>query len=262
MGDNRPVNAASVKADPTLVGAVDLARQAVVDEAGADLVGEHLGVHMDADRVATHSFACANPAYAGWQWAVTIVRAARAKAVTVNDVVLLPGIGALVAPDWVPWSERVRPGDLRPGDVLLTAADDPRLVAGLTGEDDLESVATASPLHPGAWEIGLGRQRVLSATGRDQAAHRWVDGDCGPATAMARQAPGQCATCGFLLTVGGPMGQQFAICANELSPADGRVVAMTFGCGAHSEAQVDEPARAVAAAYDETGWDPLDLGHS
>jgi hypothetical protein len=62
-----------------------------------------------------------------------------------------------------------------------------------------------------------------------------------------------------MLPVGGPMGQQFAICANVLSPADGRVVALTFGCGAHSEIEADAPSRPTSAAYDETGFDLLEL---
>ncbi|MFZ4487508.1 MAG: DUF3027 domain-containing protein, partial [Candidatus Nanopelagicales bacterium] len=35
-------------------------------------------------------------------------------------------------------------------------------------------------------------------------------------------------------------GQMFAVCANVMAPADGRVVALDYGCGAHSEVQVDE----------------------
>lgn len=264
MGDNRAVNAMQVKPDAVLVAAVDVARQAAVEDAGADMVGDAISVVMEGDRVATHSFECRSPAYVGWHWAVTVTRASRSKSVTVDDVVLLPGSGALVAPAWMPWSERVRPGDLGPGDVLPPAPDDVRLVAGLTGEDDLESVASLAPLQPGAWEIGLGRVRVLSPRGRDDAADRWVEGDFGPTTTMARQASQECSTCGFMLPVGGALGQQFAICANHMSPADGRVVALSFGCGAHSEVEADALPR-PAAAYDETGWDPLDLddlGHS
>ena len=37
------------------------------------------------------------------------------------------------------------------------------------------------------------------------------------------------------------MGQLFAVCANEMSPADGRVVTLTYGCGAHSEVMVAPP---------------------
>jgi len=249
------------KKDSALVAAVDVARAAAVDEVGEAMVGDHLGVVMEAERVATHSFACLNPAYLGWRWSVTIARVSRAKTITIDEVVLLPGAEAIVAPAWVPWSERVRPGDLGPGDVLPAAPDDARLIAGLTGEDDLESVAALSPLHPSEWEIGLGRARVLSPLGRDDAADRWVGGDFGPTTPMAKQSALDCATCGFILPIGGPLGQSFAICANEMSPADGRVVALGFGCGAHSEVETEVEPRSEVAT-DELGWDPLDLGHS
>ncbi len=265
VGHNRlmtpTASTGAAKRDAALVAAIDIARQAAVDEAGASMVGDHAGAVMEDERLATHTFACLNPAYVGWVWAVTLTRAPRSKTVTVNEVVLLPGPDAVVAPEWLPWSERVRPGDLGPGDVLPTPGDDERLVPGLTGEDDLESVASLSPLHPGQWEIGLGRIRVLSPLGRDAAADRWVAGDHGPTTPMARQSAAECATCGFMLPMGGPLGQAFAVCANQMSPADGHVVTLTFGCGAHSEVEAEAEVR-PAAAHDETGWDPLELGHS
>lgn len=253
--------AVAAKRDAVLIAAVDLAREAAVTEAGADLVGAHLGAVMDEERVATHSFECLSPGYLGWRWSVTLARASRAKNATVDDVVLLPGEAAIVAPTWLPWSERVLPGDLSPGDVLPTPADDERLVAGLTGEDELESVDSQSPLHPGQWELGLGRVRVLSPVGRDDAADRWVEGDFGPTAPMARQASSECVTCGFMLPIGGALGQFFAICANRMSPADGHVVALSFGCGAHSEVEVDSEPK-PEAVFDEVGWDPLELGHS
>lgn len=252
---------ADAKRDAALVAAIDIARAAAREEAGDSVVGEHTGVVMEDERLATHTFECLSPGYLGWRWAVTLARAPRAKVVTVNDVVLLPGPDAIVPPSWLPWSERVRPGDLAPGDVLPTPPDDPRLVPGLTGEDDLAGAGALAPLQPSAWEIGMGRVRVLSPVGRDDAADRWVAGDFGPTTPMARQASAECATCGFMLPIGGPFGQQFAVCANPMSPADGRVVALTYGCGAHSEVEVEAEPHA-AAAHDETGWDPLELGHS
>ena len=256
-----PASTGTAKRDAALVAAIETARQAAVEEAGAGMVGDHTGVVMEDERLATHTFACLNPAYVGWMWAVTLTRVSRSKHITVNEVVLLSGPDAIVAPEWLPWSERLRPGDLGPGDVLPAAPDDPRLIAGLTGEDDLESVASQSPLHPGEWEIGLGRIRVLSPLGRDDASDRWVSGDFGPLAPMARQASAECSTCGFMLPMGGPLGQSFAVCANEISPADGHVVALTFGCGAHSEVEAEVEVR-PAAAQDEIGWDPLELGHS
>jgi hypothetical protein len=172
---------------------------------------------------------------------VTVARAPRARAATVDEVALLPGAEALVAPPWIPWSERVAPGDLGVGDVLPTPDDDPRLAPGWSGLDDLAAASDEPGLRPTGWELGIGRRRVLSVEGRDGAADRWLRGDTGPGTAMARSAPGSCATCGFLLPVGGPTGSAFGVCANGMSPADGRVVSLAFGCGAHSEADPDRP---------------------
>lgn len=256
---NTPRTPAEIKPDPLLLDAEAFAREALIEEVGSEFVGEHRGSAMDAERIATHLFVCLNPAYLGWNWAVVLVRASRAKIATVNDVVLMPGEQALTAPTWVPWAERIQAGDLGVGDILPTPADDKRLVAGLTGEDDLEGVASLAPLTPGQWELGLGRVRVLSPIGRDEAALRWHAGDTGPQTAMARNAAHECATCGFLVTLGGPVGQAFGICANELGAADGRVVSLDFGCGAHSEILVEPPLEVeLVALPDEAG----DLGHS
>lgn len=231
----------SVKQDAVLVDARDLAHDSVVDEMGARLVGEHLGFAMDAERLGTHSFACADPAYVGWHWAVTVSRAPRAKVATVCEIVLLPGSESLLAPEWVPWSDRIQPGDLGVGDVLPTPADDLRLVPGFTGNDEIDAIIDRDePRGWTGWESALGRPRVLSTTGRDQAADRWDGGEFGPSAAMAEAAPKPCASCGFLVPVAGPLSRAFGVCANDLAPADGRLVSVAYGCGAHSE--VLEPA--------------------
>jgi len=122
--------------DQACAEAVDLARAAVVDVVGAASVGEHLEVQADDERVVTHVFGCADPAYLGWNWAVTVVRAPRAKLVTVSETVLLPGPGALLAPDWVPWHDRLRPGDLGVGDLMPAPPDDERLAPLVVLEGD------------------------------------------------------------------------------------------------------------------------------
>lgn len=227
MGHNHAV---AKNGDAALLEAVDAAREAVEQE--TEFVGAHTAASMEDERIAIHEFECTNPAYRGWRWVVVLTRAPRSKGITVNEVVLLPGPDALIAPPWVPWSERVQPGDLGVGDVLPTAPDDARLIPGYTG---WEEGFTDEPLLPTAWELGLGRERVLSVTGRDQAADRWTTGDFGPESAMALSAAEVCGTCGFLLTIGGTFGQAFGVCGNAMSPADGRVVSMRYGCGAHSQ---------------------------
>jgi len=259
LGENGRVDTAPFVTDGLLTAAVDLARDAANVEAGGDWVGDHLEVAMEDDRLATHLFACTNPAYRGWRWAVTVTRADGFDDVTITDAVLLPGPDSLIAPAWVPWAERVRPGDLGPGDVLPTAANDLRLVPGFTDEDSLEGLSSLAPLSPGMWELGLGRARVLSVLGRDEATERWDEGDFGAESPMAKAAGQPCGTCGFLMILGGTLGQAFGVCANAFAPADGRVVALNYGCGAHSEVEGGESENIAVVVTDEEAWDNVDL---
>lgn len=231
----------SSKLDPVCAAAVDVARAAAV-EVGGDQVGEPVGVRAEEDRVVTHMFAATVPGYSGWHWAVTVTRVPRSKAVTVDEVVLLPGEAAIVAPEWVPWRERIRPGDLSPGDVLPVDEDDPRLVpaylSGDPGDGAPRDSADDLQVKEVSEEIGLGRVRVLSLEGRDLAAQRWYDGDHGPDVPLAQSAPARCWSCGFLVRLAGPLADTFGVCANGDANDDGRVVAFTHGCGAHSDAQL------------------------
>lgn len=247
---------------------------AATDLAGPGQVGPHVGAEADGDRLVTHLFACLDRAYVGWRWAVTVARASRAKVVTVDECALLPGPDSLLAPDWVPWSERVRPGDIGVGDLMPAPSDDERLVpvAALEGDDGVLDWG-----DPPAWEDGgelaaslglaeagpepeeVGRARVLSAIGRDATAVRWYASDHGPGTPLARAAPGHCVTCGFLVRLGGPLGRVFGACANEFAPDDGRVVSLDHGCGAHSEAVGAAQSQGIQVpVIDELGYDLVD----
>lgn len=227
--------ARAVKADKVLVAAVDLAREAAGWIAPADAVGEHVGVDMLDERLAMHYFDYTGKAYPGWRWAVSVARAPRQKVATVCETNLLPGPDALLSPEWLPYAERLAPGDVGPGDVTPYVEDDPLLEAGFeaTGEEDVDQMAF--------FELGLGRPRVLSGEGREQAAQRWYDGDHGPSSEVATKAPEHCSTCGYFMPLSGVMRQVFGVCANEWSPSDGSVVSLDHGCGAHSEADMEQP---------------------
>lgn len=216
------------------------ARAALADSGDDSAVGDHLGAVDEGNGLFTERFACLLPGYRGWYWAVSVTELA--DEVTVNDIVLLPGDDAIVAPQWTPYRERIRPGDLSPGDVLPPEEDDIRLVpAWSAGDGDSTGVVD----RHFAREIGLGREWVLSIEGREDAADRWYDGDSGPDTPIAKQAPGRCGTCAFLVSLAGDLSDRFGVCANKMANADGRVVALTHGCGAHSDSR---PKRSNSAA--------------
>ena len=150
-------------------------------------------------------------------------------------MVLIPGGEAIVAPAWVPYRERLQPGDLSPGDLLPVSDDDPRLVPTYSFGDDPLDVDDKAQIRQVAQDLGLGRVRTLSVEGRDLAAQRWYDGDGGPDSPLAQSAPQQCRTCGFLMRIAGPLSESFGVCANGDANDDGRVVSTDHGCGAHSE---------------------------
>jgi len=231
------------KVDTVAGAAVEVARQAAIAEAGPGQVGEHLGVVAEDERLVTHIFECSHPGYRGWHWAVTLARVPRARTVTVDDVVLLPGDEALLAPRWVPWSDRIVPGDVGPGMLMATTLEDPRLEPGYTAGADPKTPDEAIEIRAVVRELGLGRTRVLSKEGRDLACERWLR-TAGSDTPEARQAPAPCAGCGYFIRLRGELGAAFGVCSNMYSSSDGRVVSIDHGCGAHSD--VVEERRGIA----------------
>jgi hypothetical protein len=178
---------------------------------------------------------------------VTVATAGEGLPVTVSEVCLLPGSDALVAHDWLPWDRRVRAGDLGVGDIFPTAANDARLVPAYLASDD-------PAVEEAVRDIGLGRVHVLSRYGRQEAAERWRDGEFGPRSDMARSAPDVCGNCAFFLSLAGSLGGAFGVCANDIAPADGHVVNVEYGCGAHSEIEIEIGSSTVVAelVYDDS----------
>lgn len=225
----------TLKQDAVLAAAVDTAAQALDPVAEPGTVGDHLGFDPLGERLGMHWFACLSPGYGGWRWGVSVARVPRGKVATVCETNLLPSPDAVLAPEWLPYAERLAPGDLGAGDVLPFRADDPLLEAGFeaTGHDDVDQMAF--------FELGLGRPRVLSAEGREQAATRWYEGEGGPTADVAVKASDRCSTCGYFLPMPGALRAVFGVCTNEWSPSDGRAISLDHGCGAHSETQAAEP---------------------
>ena len=101
------------KVDEILAVAKDVALQGVQEIAPAHAIGLVHHVRAEEERLSTHLFECTLPGYRGWFWFATLSRAPRSRVATICEVGLLPGDDALIAPDWVPWADRVRPEDLQ-----------------------------------------------------------------------------------------------------------------------------------------------------
>ncbi len=69
-------------------------------------VGEFVGETSEAEYVTTYRFATTLSGYPGWNWTITVADLPDEHP-TIIESELMPADGALLAPDWVPWSERL-----------------------------------------------------------------------------------------------------------------------------------------------------------
>ncbi|WP_308807148.1 DUF3027 domain-containing protein [Actinomyces sp. 594] len=244
----------------TSKAAIEAARAALGEITEPVSVGQYAASRQLDKRLITHLFECNLAGYRGWRWAVTMTRPPRGRTATICELELLPGEDALLAPAWVPWADRLQPGDASRSDRLPRRETDERLEPGWEATGD-EGDAVALD------ELDLGRARVLSAEGYRRAAQRWYDGDHGPDADGVRKAHATCATCGFLLPMAGRLRNTFGVCANEWAADDGRVVSLDHGCGAHSETDLPDqgpewpvaPSRLDDAAMEPLGTNGTDL---
>lgn len=213
------------RADRILTDDIDSVLEIISEVVEERDIGEHLGYRAEGERLLTHFFDCLKPGYVGWHWAITVSRFPRSKRVTVSEIDILPGKNALLAPEWVPWEERLKPGDIGPSDTLPYRSSDERLV--LRRETDM-----------GPEEEPLARLRVLSSSGIFDTKQRWSR-LIRPRTKQTKAAA-SCASCGFLVSLEGNLREEFGVCANEWSNDDGRLVPVTYSCGAHSETDVQK----------------------
>jgi len=83
------------------------AYNAAVEAASRNSVGFFIESIAEDEGVVTYLFEGKLKGYVGWRWSVTVFQAEESQAPTVSEVLLVPGPESLVAPDWVPWSERL-----------------------------------------------------------------------------------------------------------------------------------------------------------
>ncbi|MFB2573103.1 DUF3027 domain-containing protein [Micrococcus sp. IITD107] len=126
------------KLDALLAEATEAAREALAELAEDGQIGEHRGTTADDDRLVTHRFAAELAGYRGWEWFATLARAPRSRQITVCEIGLLPGAEAIVAPDWVPWSDRVSAEEKARLDAIAAGEDPEKALRQLQAAEEPE----------------------------------------------------------------------------------------------------------------------------
>ena len=250
----------------------------VSDEDGQ--VGDFVEAIDLGDNVTDFRFESRVRGYEGWQWSVTLYHDVELDHWTVNESSLVPTDKALRPPKWIPWKDRLEPGDLAVTDSIGTDPDDPRMekgfrkvepaeqgenvssdaesaettdagdntetdAGGVDGSQDesaAASVTSEEDIDEAVEEFDLSRRHVLTPLGRSQIAKRWYEGPRGPKSLSTKTSDGNpCSTCGFFIPLKGELNLLFGVCANKWSPDDGRVVSIDHGGGEHSEIEPPKP---------------------
>lgn len=112
------------------------ARAALLEVTPTSTVGEWIADRErepeDGVRLVDVVFESTQRGYAGWSWIVTVATLADAEP-TVLELGLIPGEGALLSPEWIPWS--VRLAEWKAQQAALKEAGE------VTEEDEVEIVA-------------------------------------------------------------------------------------------------------------------------
>jgi hypothetical protein len=83
-----------------------LARTALLEITREDTIGDPLEVVANDEATSTVTFANTLPGYPGWVWTIRVATL-EGEEPSVLETELLPGDSSLLAPDWVPWVERL-----------------------------------------------------------------------------------------------------------------------------------------------------------
>jgi hypothetical protein len=84
----------------------ELALAALLEITPASTIGAYAGEKDEGGGAISVLFESSMPGYPGWQWVVSIAHVEGSEP-TVLETELMPAEGALLAPDWVPWSDRL-----------------------------------------------------------------------------------------------------------------------------------------------------------
>ena len=214
---------------------VEIAREAAVQTAeDPQAVGDFLRREDLGDGVYDFRFDSGLKGYEHWEWAVTLYHDAELGEWTVNEAALLPTKRSLVAPQWVPFRDRLPRRargsrdsqeddgqETEPGIAEAEAGQEMRDRDGnlLDPADSDEDVAEAIN------RFYLLRRRVPSPKGLQDTAQRWDDG-----RSHSSRGDSDCVRDAFVVPLEGILGRMYGVCTNRHCRYDGKVVPLDHTC--------------------------------
>lgn len=112
----------------------EFARKAALESAPANTLGQFIELIEEEPSVYTFLFETKQKGYVGWRWSVTVFEGADGP--TVSEVLLMPGEDSLVAPNWIPWSERLADWKALQAELERQAAEEAELAAEGAEDED------------------------------------------------------------------------------------------------------------------------------
>jgi hypothetical protein len=130
--------------EPTLN---DVARAALLEITPEATIGAPAGEITEGDGVVSVQFESLLPGYPGWKWTVSIA-SLPGEAPSVLETEMIPAEGALLAPDWVPWSDRLADYKAAQSELEAASAEDSEESEDETDDDDDDDLGS-DVLHGG-----------------------------------------------------------------------------------------------------------------
>jgi hypothetical protein len=115
----------------------EFAQEAARLTGGRRAVGEYIRTDEEEEGLRSYIFESTLRGYVGWFWSVTIYQPAGQEP-TISEVVMMPSDAALVAPKWVPWSERLADYKALQAELEAQAAAEAEEAASLAAESEDE----------------------------------------------------------------------------------------------------------------------------
>jgi hypothetical protein len=141
-------------------GNQNIAKDALLLETDAQAIGDFIEAIHDEEFVTSYLFDSKLKGYHGWRWSVTLSQVDAKHAPTVSEILLMAGPESIVAPKWVPWSERL--ADYR----ALQAALDEQ--AKLAAEEAAESPETAESPESAETEVSAKTLETAAPSANDE----------------------------------------------------------------------------------------------